>query len=34
MFDDSTYAPKAQYWAMVDMAQKNGSGSTLSIPSF
>jgi hypothetical protein len=34
MFDDSSYAPKAQYWAMVDMGQKNGSGSTLSIPSF
>ncbi len=35
IFNDSApYAPKAQYWAMVDMAQKNGSASTLSIPSF
>ncbi len=33
MFDDATFAPKGQFWGVVDEGQKNGSGSTLSIPS-
>jgi hypothetical protein len=32
MFNDGTFAPKAQYWAMVDMGEKAGSGSAVSIP--
>jgi hypothetical protein len=35
MFSDGApNAPKAQFWAMVDMGEKAGNGSTLSIPSF
>ena len=34
MFRDAApFAPKPQFWAMVDMGEKNGSGSTLTVPS-
>jgi hypothetical protein len=33
MFDDaSPYNPKGQFWGIVDMGERNGSGSTLTIP--
>jgi predicted amidohydrolase YtcJ len=35
MFSDSSpYAPKAQFYAMVDMGKKAGTGSTMTIPAF
>jgi hypothetical protein len=35
MFNDGApYAPKSQYYAMVDMGEKAGSGSTVAIPTF